>query len=427
VLNWHRRADKKLYVQSVCAMPIVKTMTNDNTMPNGDNLIVAYMEFECRNQEDGSVVNRASTERGRLGVMHYTNRMVRLEKDQLITSPKDVNAQVKQDINYDKLVNGIVPVGTVVTQNDALIGRVESIVREFGTTKYVDRSETYKGTEPLIVLDVIHGVSEEDGKRFIKLKLASYRPLGLGSKISSRHGNKSIISSVIPAADLPFTRSGIIPDLIITTHGFPKRMIFSQLIETAMAALCARRGGVVDATAFSALDLEFLDTELKKYGIKYMGYEVMVNGRTGEEINALICSGPTYYLRLQKFPNDSMHAAAQGPTDAVTRQPIKGRNVDGGLKLGEMEKDAMCSHGIMTALYEKFSLHSDNHTMYICRRCNYHAVYSKNYNIYKCKICKDNADIVRVPSTWMTNVIQHNLLGSYIDIKYVPEPLTFYK
>lgn len=428
LLNWQFRSPRKFYMQTYCEMPTVKTITNDFTNPNGANVIVAYMSYRCMNQEDCSVINKSSAERGKFGVMNHTNVKLVFEKNYINKSPIENNVTPKMNVNYSKLVDGNVRINDIITHNDALIGCIEGISKDYNTIKYVDHSEVYKGTETMQVIDVIKTINE-DGKLFVKVALVSYRPLNIGSKISSRHGNKSIVGSCIPEIDLPFTRSGIVPDLIITPHGIPKRMIFSQLIETAMAKLCVAKGSVTDATTFTHIDLNQLNDELKKFGINYMGYEPIIDGVTGEEYYAMICVGPIYYMRLQKFSVDTIHSIARGQTDAVTRQPIKGRHVEGGLRLGEMEKDALSAHGAMTVLYEKFVKHSDEFDRYMCRRCGGQAVYNprKLQQPLWCPICNNNCDIVRLNSTWMSNIIHHSLEASHIDVKYNMSKLNFYE
>jgi DNA-directed RNA polymerase beta subunit len=165
---------------------------------------------------------------------------------------------------------------------------------------------------------------------------------------------------------------------------------------------------------------------MSKYGIKFMGYEPMFNGRTGEEYNAMICICPTYYMRLQKFSTDSVHSIARGAVNPLTHQPLKGRNVDGGLRMGEMEKDALTAHGSMNAFYEKFYQHSDKYMRYICRNCGLAAIYNNATEQYMCKICVNKVDITAVSSSWVTNVIDHNLKGSHVLLRWKPKRLTFY-
>lgn len=425
-LTYSTRISKKGYIMYNVQAPLVKTLVNSFVYEHGANLIVAYMGFECRNQEDCSVMNLSSAERGQMGVTYYTYSKVILEKNYTIKRPRDVGAIERDRANYDKLgPDGIVQVGTIIRQNDVIIGCVESVHKDSNTIVYIDKSEIHKQLEELTVVSIQQSVNDE-GKLFVNVALCGHRPLSVGSKISSRHGNKSVIGANFQQRDLPFTRSGVIPDLIITNHGFPKRMILSQLLEAAVGKLCAKRGITVDATAFTHIDLTELRDEMDANGIKFMGYEPMYDGRTGEEFNALICVCPTYYMRLQKFPNDSVHSIAKGAINVVTRQPVKGRRNDGGLRLGEMEKDALGAHGAMSVIYEKFFLHSDKYTRYFCRNCGLPAIYNQSTGQYKCKTCKDRVSIYSVNSTWMTNIIHQDLNGAHISMRYNPKKLEFY-
>ena len=134
--------------------------------------------------------------------------------------------------------------------------------------------------------------------------------------------------------------------------------------------------------------------------------------------------GPTYYQRLQKFVIDTVYSISQGPTDSMTRQPLVGKSSDGGIRIGEMERDVIAAHGSSKFLREKFFDHSDGFTEYICR-CGKSAVVNVRKNIYKCKYCKDNADIAAVPTSWSSKLFMQEMESMNVGIRRHLKPFTY--
>ena len=222
----------------------------------------------------------------------------------------------------------------------------------------------------------------------------------------------SIVARMMQQSDMPFTEDGITPDLIINTHSFPSRMTIGQLIETSLGKVCAQRGAITDGTAFLPVDHYEIQKELVENGFRYNGRERMYNGMTGEYFDAAIFIGPTVKQRLQKFVlDDEQSVAGSGPTDATTGQPLGGKQVQGGLRIGEMEYWCFESHGSMLNLYEKSSTDSDGRSMYVCRNCGAFAIYNEYHNIYQCRTCGDMADISRIDGS-KTAVLFHEELAA---------------
>lgn len=221
---------------------------------------------------------------------------------------------------------------------------------------------------------------------------------------SSRNGNKSIVAAIWPAADMPYTEDGLIPDVVINPHGIPTRMVIGQIMETTMSELAVKKGVFMSADAFRRIDMKAIINELEKRGVKFGGHRRMYNGRTGNWFDTLIFIGPVGYQRLQKFVVDESYAVSTGPTSALTRQPLDGKINEGGLRIGEMEKDVYCANSCMRALHEKFYAHSDGIDIPICRICGDRAVINEKHSLYRCRNCKDNADICLVPASWVSNI-----------------------
>lgn len=241
---------------------------------------------------------------------------------------------------------------------------------------------------------------------------------------SSRSGQKGIAALLMRQADLPVNAAGESPDIIFNAHGIPSRMTCAQLIESLVGNVCALKGTHFDGTMFKDNDIESFAEILSQYGYNRYGYDRFINGMTGEFIDTLVFFGPTYYQRLQKFVSDAEYSVRHALTDAVTNQPLDGQASSGGLRIGEMERDVICSHGSMRALGEKFRQHSDIYNEYICR-CGKPAIVNHREKIYKCKACKDNADITCIPNTWTSKLFFQELVSCNVGIRRIPRPFVY--
>lgn len=242
---------------------------------------------------------------------------------------------------------------------------------------------------------------------------------------SSREGCKAICADIIDQVDMPFAEDGLVPDLILNPHSIPTRMCIGQIIEGVMTQLAVEKGVIFDATAFKKIDLDSMVKELEQYGIKHKGKRRLFNGKTGNWIDTHIFIAPNGYQRLQKFVADESYSSMTGPTSALTHQPLSGKNQKGGLRVGEMEKDCLCAHGCMRALWEKFYKHSDGITMPVCRICGNPAIINERYNIYKCNYCGDDADIVYINTCWAANIFFHETAAMNVKQEFELEPHTY--
>jgi len=297
--------------------------------------------------------------------------------------------------------------------------------------------------EPMINYKTIYGKSKNveklvnySGKVMCievpKTQLFYYRestfdpPCWIGN--SSRMGQKGVCARIMDDADMPFTEDGIIPSIIMSPHSIPTRMTMGQLIENLTGNLCAYKGSHVDATIFRKKDIGAIIKELEDLGFNKFGYRKLYSGFTGEPIESLIFMGPTYYQRLHKFVKDTVYSRIRGPTNPITLQPLIGKSLEGGLRMGEMEKDILTGHGVSRFLTEKLFHHSDKFTEYICR-CGTPAIVSEKgkYEIYKCPYCGDKADIVKVPTSWTCKLFVQYLEAMNIGVRRFIEPYSFEK
>lgn len=424
-LNFPFRTDKNRFFQFYNEIPLVKTITNDLLPTNGSNIIIAYTSYGGNNQEDSAIVCQASIDRGLFNGAFFRYELVEKKKGEEFMNPKsEITKNSKTNASYEKLENGFIKEGSIVRYGDVLVGKVIKLTNTSSDQiyQYIDRSIIYKLTEPAVVERVLLPKDVND-EVFGIIKLRYERPLRTGDKLSSRCGNKSIVASILQQSDMPFTESGMTPDLIINPHSFPSRMTIGQLIETTVGKICARKGAITNGTSFLPIDYSKIIDELLSLGYRYNGLERMYNGMTGEYFDSAIFIGPNLEQRIQKFVlDDEQVVAGSGPTDATTGQPLGGKHVQGGLKVGEMEQWALVSHGAMLNMYEKISTDSDGRIMHICRNCGNLAVLNEYKEIYICKICEEYADIVAVETTKSAMLFVEELAASNISMKFGVTP-----
>jgi DNA-directed RNA polymerase II subunit RPB2 len=209
---------------------------------------------------------------------------------------------------------------------------------------------------------------------------------------SSRHGQKGTVGNIIPEEDMPFTRNGVRPDIIINPHAIPSRMTIGQLKETLLGKVLVELGLFGDGTSFGELNVDTISNKLLELGYEAHGNELMYNGLTGEQIECNVFMGPVFYQRLKHMVKDKQHSRSSGPMVNLTRQPAEGRSRDGGLRFGEMEKDAMVSHGASKFTRERMYDVSDKYSVYVCKMCGLIAAFNHKLHIHYCRTCDNRAD-----------------------------------
>ena len=247
---------------------------------------------------------------------------------------------------------------------------------------------------------------------------------------SSRHGQKGTCGNIIPECDMPFTKDGLRPDIIINPHAIPSRMTIAQLKETLLGKVLLELGMFGDGTSFGNLDIKTIASELQKLGYESYGNEVMYNGLTGEQLETSIFIGPVFYQRLKHMVNDKQHSRSIGPMVNLTRQPAEGRSRDGGFRIGEMERDVMIAHGMSKFCRERLYDASDKYSVYVCKKCGMVASYNdgtKNrmyvnadFTVHLCKTCNNTTDFARVEVPYAYKLMAQELQT----INVVPRLLT---
>ena len=270
--------------------------------------------------------------------------------------------------------HGLPRLNTYIGENEAIIGKMLT------KTVYADdeREKDLFGTK--VAKDILHDKSliadktisgivdkvvvykDVEGNATCKIRLRKTRVPELGDKMAAVHGQKGVIGLILPAIDMPSNMDGITPDIIINPHAFPSRMTIGQLLECVLAKTAVHEGMMVDATPFNNTDYASMYHMLEtKYGLNKHGNEILYNGRTGTQIHTDIFIGPTYYQRLKHMVGDKMNYRLNGPRTITTRQPTQGRGNNGGLRIGEMERDSVLSHGMCAFLKESLMERSDKY------------------------------------------------------------------
>ena len=234
---------------------------------------------------------------------------------------------------------------------------------------------------------------------------------------SSRHGQKGTVGMLYRQEDMPFTKDGLVPDIIINPHAIPSRMTIAQLMECIMGKACAAIGTTGDASPFSGIKVDDIASSLEKCGLNKHGNEIMYNSRTGEQIHTEIFIGPTYYQRLKHMVYDKIHSRSNnGPIVGHTRQPAEGRARDGGLRIGEMEQECLWGHGAASFLKERFMECSDNYRVFVCKKCEMIANVNPEIGLYSCKACKNTTQFsqIRIPYACklLTQEVQTMAIGT---------------
>jgi len=367
--------------------PLVSTRIGrelgSDAFPCGVNVVVAVMAWSGYNQEDSLIFNQSSIDRGLFRSDSYkttsTKEDICPNKGVYETISRGESRRGKRSYKLD--TDGLPPTGTLMTSEDVLIGKICKRVMPGVPDNVVDHSllaAKATGTVDRVLLaDDIHG------RRQVSVRTRSTRVPEVGDKFSSRHGQKGTVGQTLTAENMPFTSSGMNPDVIINPHCLPSRMTIGHILETITGKVTAlnpklRRTG----DAFQGHDLaQRLMQDLHGCGFERHGNETMYDPVTGKAFLAKIFIGPVYYQRLKHMVRDKIHARAHGPVLAMTRQPTEGRAQGGGLRFGEMEKDCMIAHGASSFLRGRLFEDSDAFSVQVCKSCGVFAD-SRDENVW---------------------------------------------
>jgi DNA-directed RNA polymerase beta subunit len=439
--NFNKRFDTMSYVLHYPQRPIINTRiaqyTSSDYMANGFNTIVAIMTYSGFNQEDSIMINKATIERGLNSLSYYksitaTSKIISQNEKVIFGNPilmrdKGIKIAGIKNKNYDYLDElGFIKEGTYVPEGQEVIIvgmiNVREVIKEYKNGVFTDVKKEIIHTDISIStdnslfgkVDKVYKSEKIAGNdstickvRFLKIKKPEF-----GDKHCSRHGQKGVIGMIIPEENMPYTKDGIRPDIIINPHAIPSRMTIGHLVECIFAKLCCIDGLLGDANVFIPIDQESIYNGLKKNNFNKYGNEILYNGYTGTQINTEIFLGPTFYFRLKHMVAEKMNSRGVGKVVGLTRQPTEGRRKGGGLRIGEMERDTILSHGISNFIKESMMERSDKFCWCICKRCGTLVSHNIKENINTCKNCNnDDVAVIQTPYAFKLFIQELETMG----------------
>ncbi|KAF8890664.1 hypothetical protein BD779DRAFT_1516332 [Infundibulicybe gibba] len=409
--NQFNRIDTLLYLSVYPQQPMVKTKTIElvgyDRLPAGQNATVAVMSYSGYDIEDALILNKASLDRGygRCQVLRKNATLIRKYPngtfDRLADAPVDENGQVSK--KYDIIqMDGLAGVGERVDPGDVYINKQSptnatdnSFNGQAASVPYKNAPMTYKSPVAGNIDKVLISDTEND-QTLIKVLIRQTRRPELGDKFSSRHGQKGVCGLIVNQEDMPFNDQGINPDTIMNPHGFPSRMTVGKMIELLAGKAGVLSGKLQYGTAFGGSKVEDMSRILVENGFSYAGKDMLTSGITGEPLEAYVYFGPIYY---------QMHARARGPRATLTRQPTEGRSREGGLRLGEMERDCLIGYGATQLLLERLMISSDKFEVNACEECGL-----MGYNGW-CTYCKSSKKMAQLTIPYAAKLLFQELMA----------------
>ncbi len=401
---------------------------NTYDLPSGENAIVAIACYSGYNQEDSVIINQSAIDRGIFRSTSLKKYMTTVQKNQstsqddVFIKPDESKVVGMRSGSYDKLnERGYVPEETEIVNGDIIIGMAAPIQPMGNNNKTLkDKSEVYKSHVAGRVDRVWTDIRNQEGYEMRKMRIRSQRIPHIGDKMCNRHGQKGTIGITLPASDMPFTKNGIQPDIIMNPNAIPSRMTIGQLIECLLGKVSSIRGHETDGTPFGNIDEEKVKDVLESLGYERNGYEYLYNGMTGKRMKVMIFIGPTYYQRLKHMVSDKIHARAHGPRTLLTHQAPEGRSKEGGLRFGEMERDAMLAHCIARFLHERMMYTADAYDTHICGSCGLFAqrmmrkdnkAYATKDDIYWCPACRNKTDVAKIRIPYAAKLLFQEMMA----------------
>ncbi|MEM7816102.1 MAG: DNA-directed RNA polymerase subunit B [Candidatus Aenigmatarchaeota archaeon] len=429
--NFPLRVDTKFNVLAYPQSPLITTKASRimEIYPEGQNIVIAIMCYDGYNMNDAIVMNKSSVERGMFRSFYFRTYETLKKKywggqEDEIAIPDPAIKGFRGDSAYKDIgEDGIINPETPVESDSVLIGKI-SPLRFLSGEEFVSDIENKRETSITVrhgergVVDKVIISETTDANQLFKVVIRDNRIPELGDKFASRHGQKGVISLLVPHEDMPFTSSGIVPDIVFNPHAIPSRMTVGQLLEMLAGKMASQSGRKIDASAFRHMKEGEIRKAMRKMGFRDDGKETLYDGRTGRKYEALIFTGISYYMKLDHMVANKIHARSRGPVTLLTKQPTEGRAKRGGLRIGEMEQQCLVGHGAALALKERFD--SDTTKIPICRKCGLVAIHDFVKNKTYCGICKES-EIVWVETSYAFKLTADEMKSMIIYPKIVTE------
>lgn len=407
-------------------VPVITTDAHEwlglDEYPQGQELILAITTYGGQNQEDAIIINGDAIDRGFFMMMiyhSYTTTICQSKGRQEKVQVPDYPAA--QSARYSKLDpdTGIVRVGETVQAGDCLVGRVIVDV----ATGQVSNGSLYVEVGKQGVVDEVFVTENAEACRLIRIRIRELRKLQAGDKLASRYSQKGTIGEILPGRIFPWIVSdkrelnGVRPHAIFNPHGIPSRMTIGKLYELLTGKLAAIKGERYLANAFRRFNIEDIQDELAMLGFTRSGKERMVNGVTGREMDVDIYIGPVYYQLLRHLVQDKMQARGTGAVQFQTRQPNAGIRKEGGLRVGEMERDALIEYGAAYLTQERMVISSDAWQGIVCRTCGQFANLNVEQGNFRCRACREDAEFTRIQIPYAFKLMTQILAASHVKLK----------
>lgn len=418
----YRRFDTTAKCLAYPSRPLFETQMYEalgmNELPAGSMLILAIGTYTGFNQEDAIIMNQSAIERGLFRQAIFKS-FKNVQKRTRYTTEEFTRPEPRRNEPSERYAaideKGIAIIGSFVREGDCIIGKVRKNLE----TGKVENASTYVGVGLEGIIDRVSVSVNPEGMTVIKVKLRQIRAPIMGDKFASRHAQKATIGKVLPQEQMPFTKNGIVPDIIINPHCIPSRMTMAKMIEIIVSKAAALSGERGNATAFRRFNLDEFKTVLQEHGYSDSGKEKMFSGFTGKPFEAEIYVGPCYYQVLRHHVADKIQMRARGAIKQLSHQPVGGRARKGGQRCGEMERDAIISHGASAFLQERLCGVSDAYQAVYCRTCGHIAIANMTGDSLVCRRCESDAqygtNIIPYAYKYMTQI----LAGAGFEMKFI--------
>lgn len=422
--NQFNRIDTLLYTLVYPQRPMVISKTIQliryDKLPAGQNATVVVMSYSGYDIEDALVLNKASLDRGfgrSQAFRKYTaelNKYANGSRDRIGDRDSNLVNDKHEALTSDGLadVGWKLKSGNVLIKKESPVDTTPGIGNERKSDEYRECPVSFKLYDGAVV-DTVMVTQTQYETQLIKVKTRQTRRPELGDKFSSRHGQKGVVGIIVDQEDMPFADSGLCPDIIMNPHGFPSRMTVGKLLEclTGKASIIQGRKDFGFGDAFRSHPLEEMSRNLVDAGFSWEGKDYFTSGITGEPLQAYIFNGPIFYQRLKHMVQDKMHSRSRGPRAILTRQPTEGRSRDGGLRLGEMERDCLIAYGASQLLLERLMISSDGTDVDICQKCGLFGY--KGY----CSTCKTSREVAKMTMPYAAKLLVQELISMNVGVR----------